>query len=352
MRVHVTDAQPGDRLQSDTYNDNGVPVLTKGTTLRHDDIRKLLMHNIEYIDIEASASNHGHGFGPDEPAAPDSFAHVVPLFNDAIDGMQAMFLSASASGQFNSHRVDELFAPIVDELAQQKDVVSMLLLLGQGDEYTYNHSLEVGVLSYYLAIWLGYSPEEAYAAGRAGYLHDIGKCMVPAHILNKPSKLTEEEFREVKKHTQYGYDLIRNSTSDEIAAAVALQHHERENGTGYPHGLFKEEIHPFARITAVADVYSAMTSNRVYQSKQELLAVLRELHAMSFGHLDPIATQTFIRHMLPNFIKKKILLTNGQTGTIILNNPVDYFRPLIKMDDGRFIDLAKERDLAIEEVYI
>ncbi|MDP4097927.1 HD-GYP domain-containing protein [Paenibacillus sp. P96] len=352
MRVHVTDAQPGDCLQSDAYNDNGVPVLTKGTTLRHEDISKLLMHNIEYIDIESSASKSLYGFAPDKPVPAESLAHVVPLFTDAIDGVEAMFLSASASGQFNSHRVDELFGPIVNELANQKDVVSMLLMLDQGDEYTYNHSLEVGVLSYYIALWLGYSQEEAYAAGKAGYLHDIGKCMIPAHILNKPSKLTEEEFREVKKHTQYGYDIIQSSTTDEVSAIVALQHHERENGTGYPHGLFKEDIHPFAQITAVADVYSAMTSNRVYQSKQELLAVLREMHSMSFGHLDPVATQTFIRHMLPNFIKKKVLLTNGRTGTIILNNPVDYFRPLIKMDEGYFIDLAKERELAIEEVYI
>ncbi|KAF6581326.1 HD-GYP domain-containing protein [Paenibacillus sp. EKM212P] len=352
MRVHVTDAKPGDRLKSDTYNGHGVPVMIQGTELQHDDISKLIMHGVDYIDIDAGSASIPVDFAPDVPASPESLKRAVPLMEQTISGFESMFLEASSTGKFDEYRVDELFGPLVSELARQKDVVSLLLIMERGDHYTYNHSLQVGVLSYYIATWLGYTEEVAYAAGKAGYLHDIGKSMIPDEILNKPDKLTPEEFHEMKKHSLYGYDIIRNSTSDEISAIVALQHHEREDGSGYPHGLFKEDIHPFASITAIADVYSAMISNRVYQTKQELLTVLRELHSMSFGHLNPEATQVFIRHMLPNFINKQVLLTTGQTGTIILNNPADYFRPLVRINDDEYVDLSRERHVSIDEIYL
>lgn len=352
MRVHVTDAKPGDRLTSDIYNRHGVPVLIQGTELQHEDISKLIMHGVDYIDIDAGSAGISVDFAPDVPASPESLKRAIPLIEQTIHGFESMFLEASATGKFDESRVDELLGPLVSELTHQKDVVSMLLIMERGDHYTYNHSLQVGVLSYYIATWLGYTEEEAYIAGKAGYLHDMGKSMIPDEILNKPDKLTPEEYQEMKKHTLYGFDIIRNSTSDEISAIVALQHHEREDGSGYPHGLLKEEIHPFASITAIADVYSAMISDRVYQTRQELLTVLRELHSMSFGHLNPEATQVFIRHMLPNFINKQVLLTTGQTGTIVLNNPVDYFRPLVKINENEYIDLSKERHVAIHEIYL
>ena len=160
------------------------------------------------------------------------------------------------------------------------------------------------MLAFYIAGWMGYSPEECLTVAKAGYLHDIGKSKIPSEILHKPGKLTTEEFAEMKTHL-YGYDIIKASTEDEIIAMVALQHHEREDGSGYPHGLRGDEIHPYARITAVADVYSAMTTNRVYQTKQELISVLCELYGLSFGQLNGEATQELIKHMLPNFIGKK-----------------------------------------------
>ena len=150
---------------------------------------------------------------------------------------------------------------------------------------------------------------------------------------------------------QVNYEIIKASTQNEIFATVALQHHEREDGSGYPHGLRRDEIHPYARITAVADVYSAMTTNRVYQTKQELISVLCELYSLSFGQLNGEATQELIKHMLPNFIGKKVLLTTGETGVIVMNNSTDYFRPLVQTS-GSFINLAKERDIAIVEIYV
>lgn len=348
LKLHVIEISPGDRLKHDIFNQFGVLILHKGTELTNDAIVKLMQHGIDYIDIEPRTidiertSNNAHQ---------DPVMKVAPLFNEAVDGYEDIFLEALSSGTFDESKVDELLQPLVDELVGQKDVVSLLLLLNNGDNYTYNHSMQVGMLSYYIATWLGYPKEKAYQVGKAGYLIDIGKCMISQDILGKPGKLTPEEFDEVKRHTLYGSEIILNSTGDEISAMVALQHHEREDGSGYPKGLRKDEIHPYAKIAAVADVYTAMTSNRVYQSKQELLTVLRELNSLSFGKLSPEPTQALISHLLPNFIGKKVLLNSGEVGSIVMTNQTDFFRPLVQTDD-RFIDLSKERELSITEVYI
>ncbi|AYB42694.1 HD-GYP domain-containing protein [Paenibacillus lautus] len=348
MRVHVTDLKPGDQIQQDAYNTNGVHVLQKGALLRSEDISKLLQHGIDYIEIQPRALSVS--LDPLSEIS-DSFNKVKPHFNLAFDGCSALFTEASQSGKFNESVVDDVFQPLVGSLNEHTDVVSLLLLFNGTDDYTYRHSIQVGMLSYYIADWMGYSDKEAYEIGKAGYLHDIGKSKISRDILDKPGKLTPEEFEEVKLHTIYGYEMIAESMDDKVTAMVALQHHERDDRSGYPRALHADQIHPYSHICAVADVYSAMTTNRVYQSKQQLLTVLRELYGLSFGKLNGKPTHAFIQQMLPNFIGKKVLLTTGESGIIVMNHPSDYFRPLVKTDD-RFIDLSKEYHTEIQEILL
>ncbi|GIP27878.1 HD family phosphohydrolase [Paenibacillus sp. J23TS9] len=349
MKVHVTDLKPGDRLLADTFNELGLHVLQKGTELNEVGIRKLMQHGVDYADIEPAV--YQLEITKIHTQQHELLHKTKPFLEQAVDGFESMYLEALATGRFNETVVDDIMEPLVDQLKEHKDIVSLMLCIDQNDDYTYNHSMQVGILSYYIASWLGFSKEEAYEAGRAGYLHDIGKCQIPGSLLNKPGKLTPEEFEEMKRHTIYGHDIIRASTIDSIPALVALQHHERDDGSGYPHAIDKKEIHPFSRITAVADVFSAMSMNRVYQSKQELLTVMRELHSMSFGKLSANATQAFIRHMLPNFIGKHVILSTGETGTIVMTNPADFFRPLVKTED-RFVDLSSEANIGIEQIFL
>ncbi|MFF2910128.1 HD-GYP domain-containing protein [Paenibacillus sp. NPDC057934] len=344
MRVHVMDVKPGDYLGTDTFNARGLHVLSKGTQLRMDEISKLLQHGIDYIDIESLEET----LSP--PHKPSIIQTVTASFDTMIDGFENLYLEALTKGSFNPSVVDDVLQPTLQSLDKHKDVVTLLLLLDREDEYTYNHSLQVGMLSYYIATWLGYSKQECYEISRAGYLIDIGKCRISPDLLNKPGKLTLEEFEEVKRHTTYGYEIIRNSMDDPTAALVALQHHEREDGSGYPANLTKSEIHPYAQIAAVADVYSAMTSPRVYQSKQELISVLHELHNLSFGKLNGKTVQAFIQHLMPNFIGKRVLLNSGDMGVIVMNNPMDVFRPLVQVDH-KFLDLSRERSVSIVEIY-
>lgn len=350
MKVRVEDLQVGDRLLDNVFNPFGLHVLRENTILTAEDIEKLRKHQIEYVDIafrelfEVPFANNPH--------AEKMLREAIPKFESAVKGIKDMFLQVEEDGFIEETLLHESFDPLIKSIRSEPDFASLLLLLTNQDDYTYQHSVQVGMISYYIARWFGKNEEEARYIAKAGYLHDIGKCKIDPAILNKPSRLSSDEFEAIKGHTIYGYNILTRSfpKSPEFSL-VALQHHERLDGSGYPRGLKGEDIHPFTRIVMVADVYSAMISSRVYQKKRDLLYVLRELYRLSFSELDPIIVHTFINKMVPHFIGKRLVLQSGQTGTIVMNNPHDPFRPLVNIQ-GEFIDLSKRTDLAIETIFV
>jgi len=366
LRVPVFDLQVGDSLTRDVYNANGLHLISGGTVLDSQDIGKLKKHHIDFVDIvrrpiKTLGFDESKEIQQDEVVLvgnlnnfelPDSLSSfTVIAFQESIFGIKDLFEQAVLHDRISMSGVNASYLPLITNVKQEKDVVALLLSLSSNDDYTFQHSVQVGIISYFLAVWMGKSEEEAKLIGKAGFLHDIGKSKISQDILLKPDKLTKAEFAEMVKHTQYGYEIIKRSIGSEDLAAAALQHHERLNGSGYPDRRKADEIHPYAKIVAVADIYSAMISHRVYQQKRDLLYVLKELFRMSFGELDPYVVHIFIKNMIPNFIGKKVTLVNGQSGTIVLTNPTDFFRPLIQIDD-KFIDLAQKRDLEILTVYM
>ncbi|WNR43389.1 HD-GYP domain-containing protein [Paenibacillus roseipurpureus] len=349
MRVHVLQLIVGDKLISDSYNSVGLHLLSSGTVLDAGDITMLNRHSVDYVDIAPRVSE----IEKVVEEAPVRQANMlqIDLFNSAVDGIKELFDTVQKGGVLQNENVESAFNPLIGSIKEENDVVSLLLSLNSDDDYTLQHSVQVGMLSYYIAKWMNKSEKEALIIGKAGYLHDIGKCKISLDILNKPGKLTRDEFEEVQKHTIYGYDMIKKQLKDDTLALVALQHHERMDGTGYPLRKFGNDIHSYSRIIAVADIYSAMISSRVYQQRRDLLYVLKELHRMSFGQLDPKITQVFIRNMIPNFIGKKVFLSDGREGTIIMTNPTDFFRPLININ-GQFLDMSQLANVEITTIAI
>ncbi|WP_317890835.1 HD-GYP domain-containing protein [Paenibacillus arenilitoris] len=347
----MTDLINGDTLSRDTFNDFGLHVLSKGTVLNDQEISRLFQHQIEYVDIEDRTIEEPVPRTLETTVNPKWLPTVQPIYENAVKSFESLFAQALDDGKVNDAEVTAVLQPLLNNLQLERDVVSMLLLLNTQDDYTYQHSVQVGMLSYYLAAWVGYSNEEALKIGKAGFLHDIGKCRIADEVLNKPGKLTHDEFEEIKKHTVYGHEIILNSVDEPYLAIAALQHHERIDGSGYPHGLEGDAIHPVSKIISVVDVYSAMISQRVYQQKRDLLYVLKELYRLSFKELDPFTTQTFIKHMIPNFIGKRVELATGESGIIVMTHPIEFFQPLVQIGD-RFIDLTIEREYEIKHVYL
>lgn len=334
MRISLAELKIGDVLGGDIYNLSGLHLLPTDKIISEEDRGKLLKHNIDYIEIkkdEISVSKY---------RMQTLYPKHLQIYKNAIQGIRDLFQSVRTEGIISKDFVNERYSELLLKFEDEQDLLSFLLHLNKKDEYTYEHCVQVGIFSYFIATWLGLDKEEAILIGETGYLHDIGKGKVDNAILLKPDRLTNDEFTEMKKHTTYGFEILQESLGDNnIFAIVALEHHERLNGSGYPLQKNCDDIHFYSKIVAVADIFDAMTSNRVYQERKNLLYVLRELHRMSFGELDATITHTFIKNLLPHLIGKKVALNNGQTGTIVMTNLLDFFRPLIQLDD-EFLDLS------------
>jgi response regulator RpfG family c-di-GMP phosphodiesterase len=187
----------------------------------------------------------------------------------------------------------------------QKEIIFAMGEIGEGrSKETGNHVKRVAEYSYLIAIGLGMDLEDADLLKIASPMHDIGKVAIPDSVLKKPGKLTDEEFDIMKSHTNIGYGLLKNSTRRilKTAAIVAHQHLEKCNGRGYPLGLKGEEIHIYGRITAIADVFDALGSDRVYKQAWELERILNLFKEERGEHFDPQVVDAFMEQ-LPHILQ-------------------------------------------------
>ena len=182
-----------------------------------------------------------------------------------------------------------------------------------------------------------------------GLLHDIGKVRIPRKILEKPGKLTPTEFEVMKAHVNEGYDIIKDKDIDSRVKEACLLHHETCDGTGYPFGLTSEKIPDFAKIIAIADIYDAMTSDRVYRSAVCPFTVIHLMEQECFSTLDPKFALPFFKNVASSYIHNNVKLSNGETGEVVLINDRSLSRPVIRCKD-KFIDLSAAPDLTITSI--
>ena len=205
------------------------------------------------------------------------------------------------------------------------------------DEYLFTHSANVAFINGLMAKWLGMSETETTSLIGGGLLHDIGKLKSPSEILNKPGKLTPDEFEVVKQHPVHSYNMLLNSgeTNPTILTA-ARNHHEKVNGTGYPDRLVYDDISVPARITAISDVYDAMITQRVYKGPHSPFEILEEFSKGSFIHLDMELVKVFLEHMPNELIGKSILLSNGSVAEVMFIDENDLSHPLVRVGTNVF----------------
>jgi len=249
---------------------------------------------------------------------------------------------------------------MIDELMNVKDTMVNMQDLKSNDLYTFSHSVNVCVLSLITGISMKYDEEKLRELGMGAILHDIGKIRIPQEILSKPGSLTAEEFEMVKKHTSYGYELLKKSSAlSTYASYIALTHHERYDGEGYPLGLRGEEIHEFARIVSVADVYDAITSDRVYKKRINVNEAVEYLIGMGDHQFDYSIVRYFIEHITIYPPGTCVLLNSGEKAIVVDVNKKYPNRPIIRIlvdAEGQIpaepveIDLTKNNTLLISEI--
>lgn len=245
---------------------------------------------------------------------------VASMFNDARMGKA---INAENAIQF----VDD----IASSVARNEGSLISLVRLKTKDDYTYMHSVAVCALMVALANELGLSEAEAKQAGLAGLLHDIGKAAIPMDVLNKPGALTDDEFALVKLHSERGYELLMQANiSDTVVLDVCLHHHEKVNGMGYPRQLKEDEISLFAKMSAVCDVYDAVTSNRPYKDGWEPGVSLQRM-AQWAGHFDSAVFKAFVKSVGIYPIGSIVKLKSGRLAVVVDQSPKSLLTPILKI---------------------
>ncbi|MDE2430809.1 MAG: HD-GYP domain-containing protein, partial [Burkholderiales bacterium] len=226
----------------------------------------------------------------------DELGRASAIVNKSREAVFSMFNEARMGKAVDVENAQSMVDEIADSVMRNPGALIGLARLKTKDDYTYMHSVAVCALMVALSKQLGLNDEQAREAGLAGLLHDIGKMMISADILNKPGKLTDAEFVSVKEHPVAGYKmLLEGAGVSKIALDVCLHHHEKIDGTGYPDRLKGDEISLYARMGAVCDVYDAITSNRPYKQGWCPAESLRKMAEWSNGHFDEKVFQAFVK---------------------------------------------------------
>jgi HD-GYP domain-containing protein (c-di-GMP phosphodiesterase class II) len=227
-----------------------------------------------------------------------------------------------------SDRVKRVVNNMIDSIFSNQAALASLTRIKDYDEYTFVHSINVCILCLTLGRHLNFSRDELEQMGIGALLHDVGKMRVPPHILNKPGKLTEEEFNEVKKHPLYTLEVLDKSQGiPESSKQVALQHHERYNGRGYPRGLQGEQIGRFGQIAAIIDVYDAITADRVYKKAIPLHEGIRLIYQGVKEDFSQLLVEHFIQCVGIYPTGTLVLLDSEEIGIVCAVNPEKLLRP-------------------------
>jgi HD-GYP domain-containing protein (c-di-GMP phosphodiesterase class II) len=322
QRISTNNLQPGQVIGRDILNADGDVLLRWGIVLTEKYIKRLIELGIYSIYIENPYFK--------DITIPTPINEKVRV--KAIKILKDNFLKISVNKTHDIKDFSTIANAVVDEVCANSNLLIHLTDIRAYDDYTFIHSVNVAILAVFTGIGLGYGKTKLKELALGGLLHDVGKMFVPKEILNKPARLTKDEMEVMKGHSLFGFELLRkNPEISLIVAHMAFQHHERPNGSGYPRGLQGEEIHEYANIIAIADVYDALISDRPYRRgilPHEAYEVLLEL---TRTQLDIKFLKIFFNYVAIYPIGSVVQLNTGEVGVVAELKKQSPLRPQIRI---------------------
>jgi len=341
--VPLAQVKLGDRFASDVITPLGGTLFRKGRVVTSREYEILQAFLVKQVDIEPRE-------GIEEVISEDASKTRFDVEYERLISLVRRIFVSNTSG---------IGLPIMDIRTQLEKVLAQIdeynvltfrPRIVEKQDYLYHKSVLTAVTSYLLAQWCSFPKKDWVPVALAGLFHDIGMFRVDPAILYKPSRLTATEKEEMQNHTRHGYNLLKNVAAvNEGVRLAALQHHEKMDGSGYPLGLKGDNIHPYARLVAVADVFHSITLERSYSKPISPYLALEQVQNESFGKLDPVIVRTLIEKLTSFHNGMVVRLSDNRLGEIVFTDRNNPTRPLVSVN-GQIVNLVTERGIHIESV--
>lgn len=326
--VDVSRVNPGSILAKSIFSPNGNTLLKKGVALSSSYISRLCRMGFRYVYIEDAATI---GIEDIDSIPVEVRQEVLGRLESTFrrlqepNGVQQMVNSGELGRDIMA-----IYGIIFEHVQSTGTMMVNLSAMYSSDAYTYTHCMNVSVMATVLGMAYGYAKDVVEELGVGALMHDIGKIEVSPAILNKPDKLSDAEYEQVKRHCQIGYEILSQQPDVPPASPIcALYHHEWYDGSGYPQGLKGEEIPELARLMSVADVYDALTANRPYHEAWLPSDTLEYMFTQAYRQFDPNFVRLFVSHVNVYPVGISVKLSNGMAGVVAKPGDTNLTRPRI-----------------------
>ncbi|MDM5331733.1 HD-GYP domain-containing protein [Ureibacillus composti] len=351
--IKVSDLQLGEVVAEDVYANTQHPILFKDTEITNEHLQIFNAFNISKVIVymEDGEKNQQKR----QSSTGDTIEQVLSfemMYKNAVNQFEREFLSWEAGAIIDIAKVRIIILPLVDEVLKDRTKVYQLNNYSVPKKYLYHHCIATGIISSILASKLGFDRGYILQVAIAGVLADCGMSKIAKRIRDKKESLSEVEFKEIRRHPLYSFNMVKDLTALKKQMKVAIyQHHERLDGSGYMEGKRLGNISFFSQIIAVADTFHAMTSERIYRAKESPFKVVEMIKESEFGKFDIKVVSALISTIAHIPIGTTVELSNLEKGEVMFNNTYSPTRPLVKLlSTSEIIDLASHRNLYISRI--
>ncbi len=359
--LDINDVKVGMAVGEDIITSTNMFLLEHGTNLTEKMIKRLKLYDITEIPIrrvikkkEKNEKEHENkAINDDVQRKKIKELNEYKVFSSKHHNNKVMLKDSILEiSEGKNIEINKLFT-ISNELMaltnSKSSLINFVSYLEDFDEYTFTHSINVSLIAYTLGQWLDFKEERLKEIAVAGLLHDIGKTNIDINIINKPGALDENELQIMKGHTIQGFRTIEKQDIPYDVKMAVLMHHERYDGSGYPLGAKNDQISDYAKIIAIADIYDALTSDRVYRKKYSPFKAIRFLQEEHLTKLDTKFLMTFLHNIAYCYLDSWVELSTGEEGKIVFVNKYKPANPIVQVDNG-MIDLSQETNVTITRI--
>jgi HD-GYP domain-containing protein (c-di-GMP phosphodiesterase class II) len=341
-KVLLSECKPGDVI-ANTIIDvrTGVVLCNKGHVITRETLEWLGKFTCSDIYIAPNYWDESWQLAPD----------VEKKYNATTETLNTLLTELQQDKPINKKCLQDISTDFFSSLNVNSSIVSCINKVKSVDSYTYMHCMNTAMLAVLIGKWIRLPQEKLEKLFLAGLLCDIGKYKVPSSVLLKPQSLLPSEMEEAKKHVFYSLEVAKeiNEVDEEVLQGIRT-HHERMDGSGYPNGLKGEEIPLFGRILGIADTFDAMISDRVYKPKESPFFVIAAFTKDGYDKFDVPCLVPFLTNIAQYYIGVYVKLNTGQIGEVVFIHPHYLYKPIVKVNEDTYLDLAQLRHVYVQEV--